>query len=151
MRGGTENVPGIVAIGKASEIVTQRLPLWRLRWQHLRDSFLTDLTRAMPGEFSMNGGTRSRSSNIISLTVPGVNSESMLLLLDQQGVCLSAGSACSASSAKPSHVLSGIGMSDEDASGTVRISMGFDTTAQDMHRAATAIAEITHKLKAMYL
>ena len=124
MRGGTENVPGIVGIGKAAEIVTERLQNWKLRWGLLRDTFLTDLGLRMPGEFYINGDSENYSSNIISLTIPGVNSESLLLLLDQLDIYLSAGSACSAASAKSSHVLRGIGMSDEDASCTVRISIG---------------------------
>lgn len=150
MRGGTENVPGIVGIGKAAEIVTERLQNWKLRWGLLRDTFLTDLGLRMPGEFYINGDNEDYSSNIISLTIPGVNSESLLLLLDQLDIYLSAGSACSAASAKSSHVLRGIGMSDEDAACTVRISMGFDTTVDDMREAAETIAEVSYKLKSMY-
>jgi cysteine desulfurase len=101
MRGGTENVPGIVGIGKAAEIVTERLPQWRAKWACLRESFLTEMTIGMPREFYING-TKDPSSNIISLTIPGVNSESLLLLLDQFGIYLSAGSACSAASGKAS-------------------------------------------------
>lgn len=150
MRGGTENVPGIVGIGKAAEIVTERLQNWKLRWGFLRSTFLADLSRDMSGEFYINGDTENYASNIISLTIPGVNSESLLLLLDQKNIYLSAGSACSAASAKSSHVLRGIGMSDEDAACTVRISMGFDTTLDEIHEAAAAIIEVSHKLKSMY-
>ena len=123
---------------------------WKLRWRLLRDTFLTDLGLRMPGEFYINGDSENYSSNIISLTIPGVNSESLLLLLDQLDIYLSAGSACSAASAKSSHVLRGIGMSDEDAACTVRISMGFDTTVNEMHEAAEAIVTASHKLKSMY-
>ena len=150
MRGGTENVPGIVGIGKAAEIVTDRLQNWNLRWGFLRSTFLADLSRYMSGEFYVNGDMENYTSNIISLTIPGVNSESLLLLLDQKNIYLSAGSACSAASAKSSHVLRGIGMSDEDAACTVRISMGFDTTLDEIHEAAAAIIEVSHKLKSMY-
>ncbi len=150
MRGGTENVPGIVGIGKAAEIVTSQLRNWEVRWSYLRSLFLTRLSNAMMGEFYINGDTENYSSNIISLTIPGVNSESLLLLLDQQGIYLSAGSACSAASSKVSHVLKAIGMSDEDAACTVRISMGYDTKPEEMERTAQAISEAAHKLKAMY-
>lgn len=150
MRGGTENVPGIVGIGKAAEIVTERLQNWKFRWGFLRSTFLTDLSRDMSGEFYVNGDTENYTSNIISLTIPGVNSESLLLLLDQKNIYLSAGSACSAASAKSSHVLRGIGISNEDAACTVRISMGFDTTLDEIHEAAIAIIEMSHKLKSMY-
>jgi len=105
---------------------------------------------SLSGEFYVNGDTENYFSNIISLTIPGINGESLLLMLDQRGICISAGSACSASSAKLSHVLNGIGMSDEDAACTVRISMGVDTTIEEMRETAGAIVEIAHKLKAMY-
>ena len=73
-----------------------------------------------------------------------------MLLLDQKEIYLSAGSACSASDASLSHVLKGIGLSDEDAASTVRISLGYENTADEMVETAQAIAEVAHKLKAMY-
>lgn len=149
MRGGTENVPGIVGIGKAAEIVTERIDKWQFKWILLRSLFLEELKHGMPGEFYVNGDAE-QNSNIISLTIPGVNSESLLLLLDQCGIYLSAGSACSAASSSISHVLKGIGMSDEDAACTVRISMGFDTTTDEMCNAARAIVAVSHRLKSMY-
>lgn len=150
MRGGTENVPGIVGIGRAADLVTSNLKGYRSQWAYLRDAFLTELGNSMYGEFQINGDTENYTSSIISMTIPGVNSESLLLLLDQQGVYISAGSACSAASSKSSHVLHGIGMSDEDAACTVRISMGYETNYVDMVQAAKAIAETVHRLKAMY-
>lgn len=156
IRGGTENVPGIVGIGRAAEVVTARLNEHKQHWAYLRDVFLTELNKNMCGKFQVvgrfriNGDADNYSSNIISMTIPGVHSESLLLLLDQQGVCISAGSACSASTSEPSHVLRAVGMSEEDAACTVRISMGFDTGYTDMVRAAKAIAESVHRLKAMY-
>lgn len=150
LRGGTENVPGIVGIGKAAEIVTKRLPRQMAQWAHLRDVFLNELSVEMDGEFHINGDTDRRSSAIISLTLPGVNSESLLLLLDQQDIYLSAGSACSASDATTSHVLRGIGLSEESVACTVRISMGFDTTDDEMRQAAQGVASAAHRLKVMY-
>ena len=150
MRGGTENVPGIVGLGKAAEIVTERLSEWKLMWGILRDAFLTALKLQMPDWFYINGDTDNYSSNIISLTTPGVHSESLLLLLDQEGVYISAGSACSAGSGKLSHVLEGIGLSDEDAACTVRISMGYDTTVEEMQFAAKAIADCSQRLKGLF-
>ena len=143
-------MPGIVGVGKAAEIMDERLWVNRYQWACLRDAFLTELGNSMYGEFQINGNTENYTSSIISITIPGVNSESLLLLLDQQGIYISAGSACSAASSKSSHVLRGIGMSDEDAACTVRISMGYETNYVDMVRAAKAIAETVHRLKAMY-
>ena len=150
MRGGTENVPGIVGIGRAAEIVAANLTVHNQLWEYLRTVFLATLDADMHEEFTINGDTKNKSSNIISMTVPGVNSESLLLLLDQQEVYVSAGSACSASSSEPSHVLRGIGMSEEDAACTVRISMGFEQNYPEMVRAAHAIANAVHKVKSMY-
>ena len=93
---------------------------------------------------------RDVAYNIISLTLPGVESESLLLHLDKEDICVSAGSACSAASADPSHVLLGIGLSRELAASTIRISMGVSTTAEEMKTAAETIASTVHYLKSLY-
>lgn len=149
MRAGTYNVPGIVGLGKAAEIVTRRLPRQIEKWNTQEYVLLNELDKAMLGEYRQNAAVL-RTHNIISITIPGVNSEALLLLLDQKEIYLSAGSACSASDSVPSHVLKGIGLSDEDAASTVRISLGYDNTADEMVETAQAIAETTHRLKSMY-
>lgn len=149
IRGGTENVPGIVALGAAAELVVKNLSLWRDKWQSLRKIFFDSLAIHMaPDEYSINGGDNT-ALNIISLTVPGVNSEAMVLRLDQDDICVSAGSACSAGSPNPSHVLMGVGLPEELAASTIRISMGTDTTADEMRTAAKAIAAAAKNLKSM--
>lgn len=149
IRGGTENVPGIVALGAAAELVVKNLSLWRDKWQSLRKIFFDSLAIHMaPDEYSINGGDNT-ALNIISLTVPGVNSEAMVLRLDQDDICVSAGSACSAGSPNPSHVLMGVGLPEELAASTIRISMGTDTTADEMRTAAKAIAAAAKSLKSM--
>lgn len=149
IRGGTENVPGIVALGAAAELVVKNLSLWRDKWQSLCKIFFDNLAIHMaPDEYSINGGDNT-ALNIISLTVPGVNSEAMVLRLDQDDICVSAGSACSAGSPNPSHVLMGVGLPEELAASTIRISMGTDTTADEMRTAAKAIAAAAKSLKSM--
>lgn len=149
IRGGTENVPGIVALGAAAELVVKNLSLWRDKWQSLRKIFFDSLAIHMaPDEYSINGGDNT-ALNIISLTVPGVNSEAMVLRLDQDDICVSAGSACSAGSPNPSHVLMGVGLPEELAASTIRISTGTDTTADEMRTAAKAIAAAAKSLKSM--
>lgn len=149
IRGGTENVPGIVALGAAAELVVKNLSLWRDKWQSLRKIFFDSLAIHMaPDEYSINGGDNT-ALNIISLTVPGINSEAMVLRLDQDDICVSAGSACSAGSPNPSHVLMGVGLPEELAASTIRISMGTDTTADEMRTAAKAIAAAAKSLKSM--
>lgn len=149
IRGGTENVPGIIALGVAAELVVKNLNVWKDKWQSLRKAFFDSLAIHMePDEYSINGGNNT-ALNIISLTVPGVNSEAMVLRLDQDDICVSAGSACSAGSPNPSHVLMGAGLPEELAASTIRISMGTDTTADEMRTAAKAIAAAAKSLKSM--
>lgn len=149
IRGGTENVPGIIALGVAAELVVKNLNVWRDKWQSLRKVFFDSLAIHMePDEYFINGGDNT-ALNIISLTVPGVNSEAMVLRLDQDDICVSAGSACSAGSPNPSHVLMGVGLPEELAASTIRISMGTDTTADEMRTAAKAIAAAAKSLKSM--
>ncbi len=149
IRGGTENVPGIIALGVAAELVVKNLNVWRDKWQSLRKVFFDSLAIHMESdEYSINGGNNT-ALNIISLTVPGVNSEAMVLRLDQDDICVSAGSACSAGSPNPSHVLMGVGLPEELAASTIRISMGTDTTADEMRAAAKAIAAAAKSLKSM--
>lgn len=149
IRGGTENVPGIIALGVAAELVVKNLNVWKDKWQSLRKVFFDSLAIHMePDEYSINGGNNT-ALNIISLTVPGVNSEAMVLRLDQDDICVSAGSACSAGSPNPSHVLMGTGLPEELAASTIRISMGTDTTADEMRTAAKAIAAAAKSLKSM--
>lgn len=149
IRGGTENVPGVIALGAAAELVVKNLSVWKDKWQSLRKVFFDSLAIHMePDEYSINGGNNT-ALNIISLTVPGVNSEAMVLRLDQDDICVSAGSACSAGSPNPSHVLIGAGLPEELAASTIRISMGTDTTADEMRTAAKAIAAAAKSLKSM--
>lgn len=149
IRGGTENVPGIIALGAAAELVVKNLSVWKDKWQSLRKVFFDSLAIHMePDEYSINGGNNT-ALNIISLTVPGVNSEAMVLRLDQDDICVSAGSACSAGSPNPSHVLMGVGLPEELAMSTIRISMGTDTTADEMRTAAKTIAAAAKSLKSM--
>ena len=100
----------------------------------------------LPGQFPVNGG--DEFSSILSRTFPGVQSESLLLLLDQEDVYVSAGAACSAGAGSPSHVLTAIGLSDELAACTIRISMGFETTQDEVIEATKKIARCVEQVKA---
>lgn len=145
LRAGTENVPGIVSMGKAVEILSSTMVENRERHEILRSVFLNDLER-LGVRYVVNaaGGV----PNIISLTLPGCESEAMLLLLNEKGICVSAGSACMAGSLEPSHVLKALYLDDRDASCTIRISMG-DNLLNEMIQAAQAIYECVTQLKSM--
>ncbi len=150
MRGGTPNVPAIVGLGMAAEIVTKGLSVQMEKYAALRDIFLRRLANQLRGSslFRVNCDDAPHIDNIISLTLFGVHSEALLLRLDMEGVCVSAGSACSSGSGI-SHVLKAIGMPEEEAACTVRISLGATTNSADMVVAAEKIAEISQKILKM--
>ena len=112
----------------------------------LRKIFLDELDRlGVEYRVNVDGGV----PGIISLILPHCESEAMLLLLNEKGVCVSAGSACTAGSLDPSHVLKALYLDDHEASCTIRISMGRDNSSEDMLKAAQAIAESVQQLRAM--
>ena len=144
LRAGTENVPGIVSMGEAVEMLNKSEDY--CLFEHLRNLFLKELDR-LNVQYVVNcsGGV----PNIISLTLPHCESEAMLLLLNEKGICVSSGSACTAGSLDPSHVLKALYLSDQDASCTIRISMGKYNTSEEMILAAHAIYDCVQQLQAM--
>lgn len=148
LRAGTENVAGIVGMGVAAEYAMRTLDDHRDMWKTYRELMLEGLSELLPGQFTVNGG--DEFSSILSLTFPGVQSESLLLLLDQEDVYVSAGAACSAGAGSPSHVLTAIGLSDELAACTIRISMGFDTTRSEIVEATKKIAKCVARVKSFH-
>lgn len=146
LRAGTENVPGIVSMGEAAEKIIKNIDADRAYYEHLRKLFLGELDRlGVNYVVNCSGGV----PNIISLTLPKCESEAMLLLLNEKGICVSAGSACTAGSLDPSHVLKALYLDDQDASCTIRISMGANNCSDDMIKTANAIFESVQQLQAM--
>lgn len=128
-RSGTENVAGIVGMGKAIEIATLNMDSEFNRLSNLRDRFIGKLIQ-IP-KCSLNGTIgRERLPNNINVSFEGIEAETLLMILDQKGICASAGSACSAGALEPSHVLKAIGLSNELSIGTVRFTIG-ETTNED--------------------
>lgn len=146
LRAGTENVPGIIAMAKAMEITNQSRDYLRNVYMAYRKAFFNELD-SLGVTYVVNGECGVPS--IISLTLPGCESEAMLLLLNEKGICVSAGSACTAGSLEPSHVLRALYLEDHDASCTIRISMGSHNSGNDMIEAAQAIAASVAQLRAM--
>lgn len=146
LRAGTENVPGIVSMGVAVENLSKTLDSDRAYFEHLRNLFIDELDR-LGANYSVNcsGGV----PNIISLTLPNCESEAMLLLLNERGICVSAGSACTAGSLDPSHVLQALYLDEKDASCTIRISMGANNFSDEMIQTAQAIYDSVQQLQAM--
>lgn len=145
-RGGTQNVASIVAFGKAAELALDALPSAPERIRKLRDHFEETLLTTIKG-VSRNGATESRLPNTSNLSFSGIDAESALLLFDQEGLCCSAGSACSSGSINPSHVLTAMGLGREEARASLRFSLGRTTTKEETDRASEMITRIIAKLR----
>lgn len=147
IRAGTENVPGIVGFGKAAELYKRTFDERMETVKKASECFLTTLRDELGDGFRLNCPDTNDHHKILSLTFFGVDSETLLLALDQEGVCVSAGSACSNHESEPSHVLKAIGMSRDDMFNTIRVSFSGDENADDIIEAATIIAEKVKLLK----
>ena len=146
-RGGTQNVASIVAFGKAAELALGHLPSSPVRIRALRDRFETNLLSLIEGA-RRNGAVEPRLPNTSNLTFPGIDAETALVLFDKEGLCCSAGSACSSGSINPSHVLTAMGVSRDEARASLRFSLGRTTTEAEVDRALEIIPRIVAKLRA---
>ncbi len=128
-RGGTLNVPGIVGLGKAAEVVRHYMAEDTERLTFLRERLIAGLQTHLVG-VRINGSRTHRLSFNVHLCIEGVDGEPILLGLDDAGICASAGSACSSGSVEPSHVLKAIGLDRETARGALRLTLGHETDAE---------------------
>jgi cysteine desulfurase len=144
-RGGTENVAGIVGLGRAAELARTELPTYAAAVQPLRDRLETELLARIPGA-ERNGHATQRLPNTTNLTFPGIESEAILLLLDQAGICASAGSACLADSDEPSHVVRAMKPESAASRQMVRFSLGKETTQTEVAAAAEAVVTAVRRL-----
>jgi cysteine desulfurase len=146
-RGGTQNVASIVAFGKAAEIAQTHLLTTAERVAKLRDRFEQTLLATVEG-VRRNGTDEPRLPNTSNLTFSGIEAETALLLFDKERLCCSAGSACSSGSINPSHVLTAMGVTRDEARASLRFSLGRTTTEADIDRALEIITRIVAKLRA---
>ncbi|MCI8490595.1 MAG: cysteine desulfurase [Lachnospiraceae bacterium] len=130
-RAGTENVPGIVGMGKAAELAHRRMHLERRRIKYLRDYLAYRILQEVP-DVIMTGNRKFRLPNNASFCFKGITGEAAAILLDTQGICVSSGSACSTGSLEDSHVLTAIGVESEWARGALRFTLGAENTKEDM-------------------
>ena len=122
-RAGTENLAGIVGLGKAIEIADLNLENYNSKLLKLRNYFIREITTKYKN-VKINGDLKQRLPGNINISFPNVDAEELLLKLDSQGICASAGSACSSGSAEPSHVLTAIGLDRNLVGGSLRITFG---------------------------
>jgi cysteine desulfurase len=146
IRPGTENVAGAVALGRAARLAATEQSAEHLRLTALRDQLAERLLAVLP-DLMINGLGADRAPHLLSLAVPGVDSEALLMHLDMAGVAASGGSACSTGAVEPSHVLVAMGLPRDLALGTIRFSFGHDSTASDVDRVVEALPPAVAKVR----
>jgi cysteine desulfurase len=147
-RGGTENVPGIIGMGKAAEVASSRIDSDATRIRGLRDQLESLLLRSCPGS-RVNGDVQKRLPNTCNISFRYLEGESILVLLDQQGICASTGSACTAGSSEPSHVLRAMKVPPDWLQGAVRFSLGRFNTEKEIDYVNEKMPAIVQRLEGL--
>ncbi len=147
-RSGTENVPGIVGLAKASELAGQRLEKDAGHLTNLRDAAITKILESI-SESYLDGHSTQRLPNNVHIRFSYVEGESLLMMLNMKGVAVSTGSACSSKSLEPSHVLAALGIPPEQIHGSLRITLGRENTMDEVDYVVENLVEIVTKLRAM--
>ncbi len=148
LRPGTENIPGIIGLGKAAEIAKAELGAKTAHVQRLRDRLLAGIQERID-EAKLNGHPTERMPGNVNFSFRYIEGESLLLNLDLRGIAASSGSACTSGSLDPSHVLLAMGMSHEIAHGSLRLSLGRDNTDEDVDYCLEVLPEIVARLRSM--
>lgn len=147
-RAGTENVPGIVGIAKACEIAMTEMEKRMKKETELRDYLIKRILKEIPYT-RLNGHSRKRLPNNVNISFQFVEGESILIMLDMAGICASSGSACTSGSVDPSHVLLAIGLPHEIAHGSLRLTIGYENTKEEMDTVVDNLKRIITNLRNM--
>ncbi len=147
-RAGTENVPGIVGFGRAAELAQQEMAEEAPRLIRLRDRLISGLLEWIEHS-RLNGHPQQRLPNNVNISIPFVEGEALCLNLDLVGICASSGSACSSSSSEPSHVLLALGLSYEEARGSLRLSLGKWTSDDDIELVLDHLPSVVTRIRSM--
>ncbi len=147
-RAGTENVPGIVGLGKTAEIASRKMEEEAKRIENLRNKLEKQIKENIPHVY-VNGHPSKRSPNTLNVSFEFAEGESLLLNLDLKGIAVSTGSACTAGSLEPSHVLRAMGVPPQLAQASLRFSLGRDTKEEDIDRTVETLKEIVGRLREM--
>lgn len=140
-RAGTENVAGIVGLGKAIETIYDEYDAYNKKLKDLRDYYILELKNNIK-DIKINGSLEKRLPGNANISFKNIEGSELLFKLDENGICASAGSACSTSNPMPSHVLTAIGLEKELINGTLRISFGKDNTKEDVDFLLSKLKEI---------
>ncbi len=146
-RAGTENVPSIVALGEAITEAYENLAEKQEKTKAMRDKLINELTKIK--ESRLNGDLENRLPGNVNISFRGIEGESLLLMLDLEGICASSGSACTSGSLDPSHVLLALGLDHATAHGSLRLSINEETTDEDIDYIIEAVPRVLAKLRAM--
>ena len=146
IRPGTENVPGIVGLGRAAELAARDQAEFAARVATLRDSLERRLLAMMP-DVVVHGAQGARAPHVSNVSIPGTDSEALLMHLDLAGIACSSGSACSTGAVEPSHVLSAMGVPRELGVAALRFSFGRDNTTEDVDAVIGALPKIVEKVR----
>lgn len=148
LRGGTENVAGIVGFGAACELFEKHLKEFSTYTSSLKQHFYSELQANLKDSSVMhiNGGSVVRRGKTLNLRFDGIDGETLLLLLDSKGVCVSSGSACKSLESKPSKVLTEMGISPEEARSSIRVSFSVLNTEEEVKTSADIVAECVYVL-----
>jgi cysteine desulfurase len=149
LRAGTENVAGIVGLGKAAEIALHTMEAEGRRISRLRDGLWKGI-RERVGPVKLNGHPTRRLPNILNVTFDGVEGESIVLNLDLKGIAVSTGSACTSGSLEPSHVLLAMGLSPAMARESVRFSLGMGNTREEIEYTTNTLEEVVKRLRSTF-
>ena len=149
LRAGTENVPGIVGLGRAIEEATEKLQQNAAKTSMLRDRLADGILSSVPDAF-LNGSKERRLPNNCSIRFGRIDGEALLLRLDLAGIAASAGSACTAGSQENSHVLKAIGLSDDEAKSSLRLTTGEENTEEEIDETVRTVKEIVEDLRRMF-
>ncbi|QUI24135.1 cysteine desulfurase NifS [Vallitalea pronyensis] len=147
-RGGTENVPGIVGLGKAMEIAGSHMEAKAKSLIALRDKLIDGIKEKVP-YCKLNGHPEQRLPNNVNYSFEFIEGESLLIMLDMKGISASSGSACTSGSLDPSHVLLGIGLPHEIAHGSLRITLGMHSSEEDVDYLLEVLPSIVQRLRDM--
>lgn len=146
-RAGTENVAGIVGLGRAAELAKKEIPE-EAKIKELRDYLYKGITSSIE-DIKLNGHPEIRLPNTLNVSFTYLEGESIILNLDMEGIAVSTGSACTSGTLEPSHVLSAMGVDAVNTQGSVRFSLGKDNTKEDMDRVLAVLPPIIKRLRAM--
>lgn len=147
-RAGTENVAGIVGLGLAIESACKSIGATRERMIRLRDKLINGIEASIP-EVKLNGHRTKRLPGNVNFSIKYIEGESILLMLDINGIAASSGSACTSGALDPSHVLLAMGLAHETAHGSLRLTLGDDTTEEDVDYVLAVLPGIIQKLRNM--